>query len=109
MWSKLNRNNAYTQVQAIYFTENGFQSVEKSLSSDNIAVIELDEKIVLSPSVYPACVNWEKNETLYPKDGDIGQVSTSLFPLLLFRPFYVPLLQLRSSVLGSSHVDYSRS
>jgi hypothetical protein len=62
------------QVRDIYFTEKGYQESDNSSSSENIAIIELKEKIVLSPSVYPACVNWGKNETLYPNEETVGQV-----------------------------------
>lgn len=63
-------------MRNIYFTETGLQnSSQDSLSSENIAIIELHEKLVLSPSVYPACVNWDKNDTLFPQDGELGQAS----------------------------------
>lgn len=62
-------------MRNIYFTETGYQNYDLSLTSENIAIIELSEKIVLSPSVYPACVNWGKNSTLNAEDATIGQVS----------------------------------
>lgn len=62
-------------MKDIYFTTNGYQESDNSTTSENIAIIELQEKIVFSPSVFPACVNWENDETLYPNEDTIGQVS----------------------------------
>lgn len=65
--------NTY-KVKDIYFTTNGYQESENSTTSENIAIIELQENIVLSPSVFPACVNWGNNETLYPNEDTVGQI-----------------------------------
>jgi hypothetical protein len=66
------------KVRNIYFTETGYQNYDLSLTSENLAIIELSEKIVLSPSVYPACVNWGKNSTLNAEEATIGQVPHTL-------------------------------
>jgi hypothetical protein len=39
-----------------------------------IAIFELAEKITMSPSAQPVCLNWEKDGLLNPKDGTPGQV-----------------------------------
>lgn len=73
------------QVRNIYFTEVGYQTYELSLTSENIAIIQLSEKIILNPSVYPACINWAKNSKLDAEENVIGQVKHYVFCIYLWK------------------------
>lgn len=42
--------------------------------TDNIAILELVERIKINAAVYPACLNWNKDEKLTPEDGTEGMV-----------------------------------
>jgi hypothetical protein len=53
-------------------------------NSESLAIVELNEKITSSPAVQPACVNWDKNETVAAKEGTLGLVRRNFRSFVCF-------------------------
>lgn len=67
-------------MKKIHTTEKEWEGHDLRFT-DNIALLELAERIRINAAVYPACLNWGKNESLIPEDGADGQVRA---PVIFF-------------------------
>lgn len=48
----------------------------------------LTEKIILSPTVLPACVDWQQTERFHPQEGTPGKVNVFSI-IILFAYLYI--------------------
>lgn len=71
------------QLKEIRFSNKGYYATQTYFAND-IAILILQGKIEISPTVLPACVDWIHTEKYSPPEGTPGKVIISFETLPLF-------------------------
>lgn len=61
------------QIKEIRFAKKGFHGLSNYMTN-NIALVILDEKIAMGPTVMPACVDWTGRKKIPPTEDTPGKV-----------------------------------
>ncbi|XP_065223466.1 modular serine protease-like isoform X2 [Planococcus citri] len=69
-----NANQKIYKIKEIRFSNKGYQGINSYYAAD-IAAIILKEKITISPTVLPACIDWIGLSTSEPVEGTFAKVS----------------------------------
>ena len=64
----------WLQIKEIRFSDKGYKGIKNQNAAD-IVILILQEKITVSPTVLPVCIDWNGlNVTKPPPDGAQGKV-----------------------------------